>query len=75
MYILQYLLQFLLNVRYYARRFYRILNTLFRLFALKDKYNKNKLLILNKINNLITNIQAITKVMSQTFKEKSNLVN
>jgi len=47
---------------------------LFRFFVFKNKLNKNKLLILDKINNLATNIQAITKLMRQTFKEKSNLV-
>jgi len=75
MYISQYLLQFLLNVYYCTKKLYTISNALSRLFALKDKYNKNKLLILNKIDNFATNIQAITKLIQQTFKKKSNLIN
>jgi len=47
---------------------------LFRLLALKDKYNKNKLLILDKIDNFATNVQIIIELMQQTFKEKLNLV-
>jgi len=50
------------------------LNALFKLLALKDKHNKNKLLILNKINNFAINIQAIIELMRQTFKEKINLI-
>jgi len=72
--ISQYFLQFLLDVRYCARRLHTISNALFKLLALKDKYNKNKLLILNKINNFATNVQAIIKLMRQTFKEKLNLI-
>jgi len=73
--ILQYFLQFLLNVRYCAKRLHTISNILFRLFALKNKYNKNKLLILNKIDNFATNVQTITKLVRQIFKKKSNLIN
>jgi len=51
-----------------------ILNILFKLLTLKDKYNKNKSLILDKINNFATNIQVITKLIQQTFKEKINLI-
>ncbi len=51
-----------------------ILNILFKLLTLKDKYNRNKLLILDKINNFATNIQVITKLIQQTFKEKINLI-
>ncbi len=51
-----------------------VLNILFKLFALKNKYNKNKLLILDKINNFATNIKIITKLMRQIFKEKLNLI-
>jgi len=47
---------------------------LFRLLAFENKHNKNKLLILNKINNFVTNVETITKLMRQTFKEKSNLI-
>jgi len=72
--ILQYLLHFLLNVRYCARKLYTISNILFQLLAFKNKYNKNKLLILDKINNFATNIKTIIKLMQQTFKEKSNLI-
>ena len=72
--VLQYLLQFLLNIYYCAKRLYTISNILFRLLALKDKYNKNKLLILDKINNFATNIETIIKLMQQTFKEKLNLI-
>jgi len=67
--ISQYLLQFLLNVRYCAKKLYTISNTLFRFLALKNKYNKNKLSILNKIDNFAINIQAITKLMQQIFKK------
>ena len=70
----QYLLQFLLNVRYYIERLYTISNALFKLLAFENKYNKNKLLILNKINNFITNVKTITKLIRQTFKEKLNLI-
>jgi len=47
---------------------------LFKLFAFKDKYNKNKLLILDKINNFATNIQIVIKLIQQIFKEKINLI-
>ncbi len=47
---------------------------MFRLLAFENKHNKNKLLILNKINNFVTNVETITKLMRQTFKEKSNLI-
>jgi len=72
--ISQYLSQFSLNVRYCIERLYTISNALFKLLAFKDKYNKNKLLILNKINNFITNVKTIIELMRQTFKEKSNLI-
>jgi len=72
--VLQYLLQFLLNIYYCAKSLYTISNILFRLLALKDKFNKNKLLILDKINNFATNIETIIKLMRQTFKEKLNLI-
>jgi len=73
--ISQYLLQYLLNVRYYIKRLYTILNILSKLLALKNKYNRNKLTILDKLNNFAINIQIITKLMRQTSKKKSNLVN
>ncbi len=41
---------------------------LFKLFPFKDKYNKNKLLILDKINNFATNIKTIIKLIQQTLK-------
>jgi len=72
--ISQYLLQFLLNVHYCAKRLYIILNTLFKLLAFKNKHNKNKLLISNKINNFAINVNIIIKLMQQTFKAKSNLI-
>jgi len=72
--ISQYLLQFSLDVRHRIEKLYTISNILFRLLALEDKYNKNKLLILNKINNFATNVQAITKLMRQIFKKKLNLI-
>jgi len=72
--ISQYLLQFLLNVYYCARRLYTISNILSRFFALKNKYNKNKLLILDKIDNFLTNIWIVIKLMQQTFKKKLNLI-
>ncbi len=71
----QYFSQFLLNVRYYIERLHIISNALFRLLAFKDKYNKNKLLILNKIDNFATNVKTIIKLLRQTFKEKLNLIN
>jgi len=40
---------------------------MFRLLVLKDKYNKNKLLILNKIDNFATNIKIVIKLIEQTF--------
>jgi len=61
-------LQFLLDIRYCAKRLYIILNMLFKLFPFKDKYNKNKLLILDKINNFATNIKTIIKLIQQTLK-------
>ncbi len=61
--ISQYLLQFLLNVRYCARKLHTISNILSKLFAFKNKYNKNKLLILNKIENFAINIQTIIKLI------------
>jgi len=73
--ISQYLLQLLLNIRYCTRRLYTISNALSRLLALKNKYNKNKLLILNKIDNFAIDVQAITKLIQQTSKKKLNLVN
>ena len=72
--ISQSLLQFSLNVRYRIERFHTISNALFKFLALKNKHNKNKLLILNKINNFATNVQAIIKLMQQIFKEKLNLI-
>jgi len=62
-YISQYLLQFLLNVHYCVEKLYIISNALYSLFAFENKYNKNKLLILDKIDNFATNIQAIIKLM------------
>jgi len=53
---------------------YTISNILFTLLVLKDKYNKNKLLILDKIDNFATNIETVTKLIRQTFKKKLNLV-
>jgi len=53
---------------------YTISNILFKLLVLKDKYNKNKLLILDKIDNFATNIEIVTKLIQQTFKKKLNLV-
>ncbi len=72
--ISQYFSQFLLNVRYCAKRLYIISNALFKFLAFKNKYNKNKLLILDKINNFATNVETIIKLMRQTFKEKFNLI-
>jgi len=72
--VLQYLLQFLLDIYYCAKRLHTILNALFKLSTFKDKYNKNKLLILNKINNFVTNIQTIIELMRQIFKKKLNLI-
>jgi len=48
---------------------------LFKLLAFKNKYNKDKLLILDKINNFATNIQVVTKLMRQTFKKNKDLIN
>ena len=39
------------------------------------RIHKNKLLILDKIDNFATNVEIITKLMQQTFKEKLNLIN
>ncbi len=61
--ISQYLLQFSLNICYCVERLYTISNALFKLFAFEIKHNKNKLLILNKINNFATNIKIIIKLM------------
>ncbi len=36
-----------------------ISNVLFKLLALKDKHNKNKLLNLNKIDNFATNVKIV----------------
>jgi len=47
---------------------------LFRLLAFENKHNKNKLLILNKINNFVTNVKIVIKLMRQTFKKKLNLI-
>jgi len=47
---------------------------LFNLLAFEDKYNKNKLLILDKIDSFVTNIKIVIKLMRQTFKKKLNLV-
>jgi len=62
-YILQYLLQFSLDIYYCAERLYIISNILFKLFVLKDKYNKNKLLTLNKVDNFATNIKTIIRLI------------
>jgi hypothetical protein len=48
---------------------------LFKLLALKDQYNKNKLLILDKIDNFAINVKIVIKLIRQTFKENSNLIN
>jgi len=72
--ISQYFLQFLLNVRYRAKRLHTISNILFKLFAFKNKYNKNKLSILNKIDNFAIDVQIVTKLIQQTFKKKLNLI-
>ncbi len=50
--------------------YYIISNTLFRLLVLKDKYNKDKLLILNKIDNFATNIEIIIKLIQQHSRFK-----
>jgi len=50
------------------------LNALFKLFAFEDKHNKNKLLILDEINNFATNVKIVIKLMRQTFKKKLNLI-
>ena len=47
---------------------------MFRLLAFENKHNKNKLLILNKINNFVTNVKIVIKLMRQTFKKKLNLI-
>jgi len=47
---------------------------LFNVLAFKNKYNKTKLLILDKIDNFATNIEIVTKLMQQTFKKKLNLI-
>ncbi len=73
--ISQYLSQFSLNVRHCTRKLHTISNALFKLLAFKNKYNKNNLLILDKIDNFATNVKTITKLMRQTFKKKSNLIN
>ena len=70
----QYLSQFSLNVHYCIRRLHTILNALSKLLAFKDKHNKNKLLILDEINNFATNVKIVIKLMRQTFKKKLNLV-
>jgi len=72
--ILQYLLQFLLDIRYCTKKLYTISNVLSRFLALENKYNKNKLLSLNKIDNFAIDVQVVIKLMQQTFKEKLNLV-
>jgi len=72
--ISQYLLQFLLNVYYRAKRLYTISNILFRLFTLENKYNKNKLSILNKIDNFAIDVQVVTKLIQQIFKKNLNLI-
>jgi len=72
--ISQYLSQFSLNVRHRIEKLYTISNALFRLLAFKNKHNKNKLLILNEINNFATKVKIVIKLMRQTFKEKSNLI-
>jgi hypothetical protein len=59
----QYFLQFSLNVRYYIRRLHTISNALFKLFAFENKHNKNKLLILDKIDNFVISVETITKLM------------
>ncbi len=51
-----------------------ISNALFKLLAFEDKQNKNKLLILDKINNFVTNVKIVIKLMRQIFKKKSNLI-
>jgi len=73
--ISQYPSQFSLNVRHFTRKLHTISNALFKLLAFKNKYNKNSLLILDKIDNFATNVKTITKLMRQTFKKKSNLIN
>ncbi len=73
-YILQYLLQLLLDIHYYIERLYIVSNILFKLLAFKNKYNKNKLLILDKINNFVINVLIIIKLVRQTFKKKLNLI-
>jgi len=70
----QYFSQFLLNVRHRVERLHTISNALFKLLALENKHNKNKSLILDKINNFATNVEIVTKLMRQIFKEKSNLI-
>jgi len=59
----QYLSQFLLNVRHRTKKLYTISNALFKLLAFEDKHNKNKLLILDKINNFATNVEIVIKLM------------
>ncbi len=75
MHVSQYLSQFSLNVRHRIERLHTISNALFKLLAFENKHNKNKLLILDKIDNFATNVEIITKLMRQTFKEKLNLIN
>jgi len=70
----QYLSQFSLNVRHRIKRLYTISNALFKLLAFEDKHNKNKSLILDKIDKFATNVETIIKLMRQTFKKKLNLI-
>jgi len=49
-------------------------NILLRLFVFKSKYNKNKLLILNKIVNFAINIKTTIKLIQQIFNRKFYLV-
>ncbi len=51
-----------------------ISNALFKLLAFENKHNKNKLLILDEINNFATNVKTIIELMRQTFKKKLNLI-
>lgn len=49
-------------------------NILLRLFVFKSKYNKNKLLIYNKIVNFAINIKTTIKLIQQIFNRKFYLV-
>ncbi len=75
-YVLQYLLQFNLNIRYKTSCLNTILNALFKLLILIDKKKANNIKELNKVDAFVFKIKIlkVNKLVKQIFRKKKNLI-